>query len=215
MYFPASLYFELISLIASITLFFQKGTPFYLKLFPPFLLITLILEIIGFEFAKNGQNNLALYNYSGILSFSFYLFYLRNIVHSPKAKRIIEHLLWIYPLLTIFNIYFIQKNAFHSMTFSLGCLLVVATCIYYFFELFRQPKYVNLLKEPSFWICSGLLFFFCCTFPLIGLTNYLYRISKAISRNFGSILTIVNFLLYSLFTIAFLCRLNFRSKSMK
>ncbi len=58
----------------------------------------------------------------------------------------------------LLNIYFVQVNVFPPTTYSLGCLLIVGICIYYFYELFHLPSSVNLLREPAFWICTGLLF---------------------------------------------------------
>ena len=116
-----------------------------------------------------------------------------------------------YLIVAVINISFIQKmKSFHSVTYALVCLLIVAFCIYYFYELFKRPKSVKLKNNPAFWICSGLLFFYCCGFPLFGLANYLSNISPLIIKNFYSIVIILNIFLYSLFTIAFLCRIKTR-----
>ena len=85
-------------------------------------------------------------------------------------KKVIRIIMILYALIAIINIIFIQKmKAFHTVTYAFGCLLIVAVCIYYFFELFKIPKSVKLKNNPAFWICSGLLFFYCCGFPLFGL----------------------------------------------
>jgi tellurite resistance protein TehA-like permease len=122
------------------------------------------------------------------------------------VKGIIRVTVVLYALAAVSNILFIQKmKTFHTVTYSLGCLLIVLFCIYYFFELFRLPKSVKLKHNPAFWICTGLLFFYCCGFPLYGLINYWSDISKLILKNFDKIITILNIFLYTLFTIAFLC----------
>ncbi|MGZ8557320.1 MAG: hypothetical protein ACXWWC_03260, partial [Chitinophagaceae bacterium] len=78
-------------------------------------------------------------------------------------KKIIKAVLLIYALTSTVNIIFIQKmKAFHTITYSLGCLLIVIFCFYYFLELFKLPKSVKLKNNPAFWICTGLLFFYCC-----------------------------------------------------
>ena len=116
----------------------------------------------------------------------------------------------LYALTAVINIVFIQKmKAFHTVTYAFGCLLIVVVCIFYFLELFRNPKSVKLTSNPAFWICSGLLFFYCCGFPLYGLLNFISGISLIIN-NFFAIIIILNIFLYSLFTIAFLCRLKIR-----
>jgi len=122
--------------------------------------------------------------------------------------------LWIYLLLVILNFLFIQKiAAFKSITYATGCLLIIAICIYYFYELFQLTHSVNLVRQPAFWICSGLLFYYSCSFPIFGLTNFVRSAPLIIFKNIGVIIFLLNVFLYSSFTIAFLCRLRTR-KSM-
>lgn len=203
---PPSIIFEFVCFIASLSVFFQKGTPIHLKLFPLFLLATIVIEVTGIALWRQGKSNILLYNLFGVISVMFYLYFIRNIIHNTRVKRLISITIIIYPLLTFINVEFIQVNAFHSITYSLGCLLIVSACVFYFYELFQLKRSINLLREPSFWICSALLFFFTCTLPFIGMTNFLFKVSTVIAQNLGAILAIINFLLYSLFTIAFLCR---------
>lgn len=208
--------FELICFIASLTLFFQRGIPKYLKTFPFFLLITINVEITSYVLIKNKMNVTMLFIVFTAFEFVFYLFIISYCIYNIKVRKLILWLMAIYPILVIINRNFIQVKSFHTITYSIGCLLVVAACIYYFFELFQFTHSVSLVKEPAFWICSGLLFFYCCTFPLIGLWNQLRGLPDIILRNLNGILQFVNVLLYSLFSIAFLCRIRFKkSKSLQ
>lgn len=206
-----SLIIQIISLLVSSTLLFRRDTPRFLKVFPFFLLLTVIIEIIGWQLVDREINTTTLYNLFTTLEFEFYLFLLFNIIRTPKARKVILFCCFSYPLLVVLNISIIQVNTFHSITYAIGCLLIVAVCIYYFFELFQLPKSVDLKKEPAFWICSGLLFFYCCSFPLFALSNYLHSVSVIILKNLASIVTILNILLYTSFIIAFLC--NFRMRN--
>jgi len=182
-----------------------------MKTFPVFLLLTVLVEIVGWQTALHKQKNISIwvYNFFVIVSFDYYLFILKNFIRSLKAKKIILYSLWIYPVVALIDIFFIQLNEFHSFTFALGCLLIVSVCIYYYFELFRQPQFVNLLHEQAFWITSGLLFFHCCTFAFFSLMNSLYKATKLL-QNLNDILKVVLFLFYLMFAIGFLCRLKLR-----
>ena len=201
-----------ISFLASLSVYFiSKNAPFYLKLFPPFLLATLAVESFGSYLSSIRKPNVWLYNFFTVFEFCFYLFVISLIITDIQKKKIIRIMLILYAIVTVVNIIFIQKmKMFHTVTYALGCLLIVIVCIYYFLELFRNPKSVKLTNNPAFWICSGLLFFYCCGFPLYGLTNFISGISKLIIKNFFAIIIILNIFLYSLFTIAFLCRLKIR-----
>lgn len=205
---PPSIYFEFVCFLASLSLFVQKNTPRHLKLFPFFLLVTILIEVTGMILWRMGKSNIILYNLFAVFAVTFYLFYLKNIIRHRLVKSLITTAIIIYPIFAIINIFFIQVDAFQSITYSLGCLLIVGACVFYFYELFQLKQSIQLSREPAFWISSALLFFFTCTLPFIGLTNFLYEVSPVIAQNLGAILAIINFLLYSMFTIAFLCRLN-------
>jgi hypothetical protein len=200
-------YFIVISFLLSLRVYFIPGMAnSYLRLFPPFLLVTLIAEFLASYMSSINKNNMSVYNVFTGFEFCFYLWIIRLVIHSNRMKKIIFIILPLYGLTALINIIFIQKmKIFHSVTYSLGCLIIVLFCMYYFFELFRLPHSVNLKNDPAFWICSGLLFFYCCSFPLFGLINYWNHISKLLVNNFGSFVIILNIFLYSLFSIAFIC----------
>jgi hypothetical protein len=192
--------------LVSLSVYFKLDPSYlYLQLFPPFLLATILVEIWALHLGSIGKNNVTLYNFFSTFEFCFYLRIISLIINQKKMKRIISVTIIFYAFAATANILFIQKmKTFHTITYALGCLLIVLFCIYYFFELFRLPKSVKLKNTPAFWICSGLLFFYCCGFPLYGFINYWSGI-KLIAKNFDKIFTILNIFLYSLFTIAFLC----------
>lgn len=214
MIFPLYFYFIVLSLLISLGTIFRRENVSYLRLFTPFLLVTTIVEIIGVYMEVRRQNNTILYNLFSIVEFLFYFFVLHGIIQSKLAKRVIFHISWIYVLLVAGNMIFVQKIfVFHTMTYSLGCLLTAAVSIYYFLELFQLPHSVNLARQPAFWICSGLLFYYACSFPLFAFANFISSWPYVIVKNLETLINVLNILLYSSFTIAFLCRVKTR-KSM-
>ncbi len=151
------------------------------------------------------ENNLYIYNFFTVLEFCFYMFFISNVINNKNAKRNIRLISVVYLIISVINILFFQGiYNFHTITYCLGCLMIVAVCIYYFLELFRSPKAVKLSVQPAFWICSGLLFFYCCGFPLYAFANFWVRF-RFVIENIEGFLTILNIFLYSLFTISFLC----------
>ena len=209
---PVFIYFMAFSFLVSLTVYFvDRPAPRYLLFFPPFLLASTAIELWGYHLATTGRSNVFLYNFFSLSEFCFYFFIISLIITSGRVKRLIRLSTVLYAVAAVINILFIQgMKMIHTVTYSVGCLLVVVFCIYYFLELFRLPKSIKLHTNPAFWICSGLLFYYCCGFPLYGLFNYLMKISTLFVRNFYLIITILNIFLYSLFTIGFLCRLRSR-----
>jgi hypothetical protein len=189
----------------------QKRLPRNLWLFPFFLLFTLVVEIIGWQMAEKGEHNSALYNFSSVAATTYYMYLVMHIIHSFKARKVIWMLMIVYVIISLVNIFFVQKmETFHTMTYSLGCLMIVLVSMYYFFELFQVPRAIDLKKEPVFWIVAGLLFYYICSLPILGAVNFLYTFPDFIASSIEQIITILNVLLYSLFTIGLLCRVSFR-----
>jgi hypothetical protein len=203
-FLPVYFYFIVLSFIVSLIVYRGNGYP-YIKLFPLFLLTTLTAEFIGSYLYSLGKNNLYIYNFFSVLEFSFYLYVISLIISNARVKKYIRIAIILNAIASIINILFIQgMKTTHTVTYSIGCLLIVMACIYYFYELFRLPKSVKLSRNPAFWICSGLLFFYICGFPLFAFVNFWGRF-KWMVNSFSDIFDILNFFLYSLFTIAFLC----------
>ena len=207
--------FIAIALLTSLTVYLRPTSIIYLKIFPLFLIIIAILgSIIGY-LSWHNKSNTILYNFFTTLEFVFYFFVLKEVILNRQIKKIIFFVLLIYPIITFLNIFLIQKmTVFNSVTYSIGCLLIVTFSISYFFELFQLVDSINLLLQPAFWICSGLLFYFSCTFPLFGLANFIKSPPKIIWNNLAIISNLLDVLLYSSFTIAFLCRIKIKRSTL-
>ena len=171
----------------------------------------MMVEMITFRLSAQGRRTIIIYNLFSVFEFMFYFFVLRCIITNKKIKKAINFIMLFYPLLAALNFFFLQKNSsFHSMSYTLGCILIIALCIVYFIDIFQNPQSVSLLKIPAFWVCTAIMFSYCCTFPFFSLLNYFESVPKIIYRNIRWILAVINILSYTLFTIAFLCRIRIR-----
>ncbi len=207
--------FILISFLASLFLSTKSNQPLYLYLFPLNLAFVLILEILAVKLAYQGKPNARLYNILSSVQIVFYLWVFSQVIARASVKRYLKVVAGLYPFMVIFNKLLIQKgDAYHSLTVALGSLFIVLAAVYYFYELFQSEKSIHLVEEPSFWIASGLLFFYSCSFPLFALINYFYSPSNRIIFNLIYLSSVLNILLYSSFTIAFLCRIKIRKFSL-
>lgn len=209
MNFPFEYYFIALSMIVGFATLMKNRKASYLRVFPFFLLLALTTELWAFHLGQKNIPNIAFYNIFSVVAFVFYIYVLYYVIISATAKRIILVVMIGYAVLSLSNILFIQKiDTFHTITYSLGCFILIVISIYYFYELFQVPRSIDLKREPAFWIVSGLLFFYSCTLPILGIMNYM---PNAIAFNLEPIIMVLNILLYSLFTIAFLCRRKLKS----
>jgi hypothetical protein len=199
--------FAAIAFLAGLTIFLGERSPTYLKVFSIWLFINVVFETISNYQSYHSINNLIFANLITVFDFAFYTYLVREIIRSPRVKKILFYCLIIYPAIFLVNTLLIQGSVvFHSMTYALGCLLIIFSCIFYFWEMFQQTYSVSLGRQPAFWICSGLLFYYACTFPFYGTTNLVSALPKVILANILFIFVLLNILLYLSFTIAFLCR---------
>ncbi len=203
-FLPIYFYFIALSFIISL-LIYSSPRDTYLKIFPPFLFASLAAEFTGNYLKNIHEPNVFIYNFFSVIEFIFSMFLVSLIIQNRKAKKIIRWSSLLYAIISFGNILFFQgMERFHTVTYSLGCLVIVAICIYYFLELFSAPRSVKLTSDPAFWICSGLLFFYCCGFPLYAFINF-WAGFKWMRKSFTDIVNILNIFLYSLFVISFLC----------
>jgi hypothetical protein len=203
-FLPVYFYFIALSFIVSLIVYSSPGHS-YLKIFPPFLLATLAAEFAGSYLMYIHEPNTFIYNFFTAIEFVFYMFLVSLIIKNGKVKKIIRWCSLLYAIVSIGNILFFQgMEKFHTVTYSLGCLVIVIICIYYFLEIFSSPRSMKLSTDPAFWICSGLLFFYCCGFPLYAFLNF-WAGFRWMRKSFTDIVDILNIFLYSLFIISFLC----------
>ena len=199
--------FVALACIVGFVILFNKGLPRPFSLLPFYLLLTLTIEIIGWRIGAQGKNNTIYYNFFSIFSLIFYSYFIYHLLTSRTIKTIIIVAAIIWPVIALINLIFVQGlHQFNTMTYAISSMLIIIFCVCFFFELFKKSEALNLKRNPGFWFVTGLLFFNACTLPLLGLANYIYQFSPVLINNFATILTILNILLYVLFTIAFLCR---------
>jgi len=196
------------SFLASCSLYKQKNVGPWLKLFCPFLSLTILVEGYGLYLSMNNITNIWVYNIFCAIEYCFYLYVISCIIHNSKMRSITRYAFALYAPIAIIDVLLTPKTSFASLEFSLGSVMIIVCCVYYFFELFRYPKPVNLAREPSFWICLGLLIFYCGNLPYIGLMMFFAAVSQRIINALALLLIIVNIVMYTLFIIAFICRLK-------
>jgi hypothetical protein len=203
--------------LISLTVFFQKPAPLYLKLFPVYFFAALINGLWVEWLVSHGKYSTGVSNVWGIIEFSFYFFVLHAIIITNKFKRVIVLVSILYTVFAFFNLIFIDHRiGFNNVNFAIGCLITVLACIYYFVELFQKTEIQSLSRSPSFWICSAFLFNTVISFPLDAISTYLEESRKVSSANqfiyrnlntIGNVTIVLTLLLYA---VGFLCRIRVR-----
>ena len=206
-------YILTIVLIISLSVYFQKPTPLYLKIFPVYFLGALAVGLRVEWLYKHGQYNTGVLNIWGIIEFCFFFFVLREIIVNVKIKRIISFIAIVFALFAFINIFYIQQSVgFNPVNFTIGCLITVLGCMYYFIELFQKAEAQSLSRLPAFWVASGILFTTILSFPEFALLAFL-KVSAKVNNAMQYIDNVTLVLTDLLFAIAFLCRIRIRKST--
>jgi hypothetical protein len=207
-------FFEMLSLVIAIFCYTAlKQTK--MVYFIPFLLLTVVVEFIGYlaiVYEIRGKNYW-LYNVFNLIEFLFYA-YLFASNFQLKFLRVLAYASM--PVLILFSslnyIYIQGSENFHTYTLLLGSFFMVFFCCCFFYEWVLPEQITqNLVRQPFFWICVGLLLFYLGSVIINALFEYL-RSSDMIQegkRIYVFINRSLNIILYTSFSISFLiCRKN-------
>lgn len=216
------LYFEILSFLISLTLYFKKRNKLLLY-FIPFLFLTVIIEIIGSGLALTSwfpNYRYAIYNIFTTLEFVFYSGVFFSQFRKPSFKKVVLFFIPIYIFLVIINLALIQgfNKTFHTYTFLLGSFFIVIFCCCFFYESVLPDRIdEQLSKQPFFWISSGLLIYYLGSVIINALFDYLTTNDMKIEgmRIYGIINNSLNVILYTSFCISFfLCPNNKKTSSL-
>jgi hypothetical protein len=207
---PVNNYFELAAFIISVLCYPRlRGTPF--RAFPFFLFFIILVELAGRYISMVlYHRNAWLYNISTTVEFVFYAYIFGLQLKDPAFKKATSRFMIFYPMLVLLNLLFIQGFLrFHSYTMVIGSILMIIFCCLYFYELLQNPQEGDLLRDPMFWISTGILFFYLGDLSY----NLLFNLLQEYAANTGgklfqSINNNLILMLYTCFIIAFLCRRN-------
>jgi hypothetical protein len=163
-----------------------------------------------------GIHNNIILNIWGPSEFSFYFFVIGQVIVSKKVKKRILYTTISFLIFAFIILLFFQHNdLFNPINFTIGTVITVILCIYYFFELFQKTEAQSLTRLPSFWVVSGILFNVVLIFPIMALISFMNSLSKTnrntsmiIFNNIVAIFNIISVLTYILYSIGFLCRIR-------
>ncbi len=202
----AGVLFEFIALLASIFNYIRTRNRIG-KWFLILLVLTNCIEwgnIFNLFTIRHSNNWLA--NIFNPLEFSFYTWLYLSILEKDKKKKNIRIFYVIYLLLTLINIFTLQGIVyFDSYSYITGCCLMVYCTYVYFKQILLSFSEGNILKNPFFWINTGVLIFYAGDGLLMAFFEYFLQTKNfpAFRSTFIFFNNFLNIILYSCLTIAF------------
>jgi hypothetical protein len=202
-------YFELLAGLTGIVCYYKKRQSIW------FTFAVFLICLFGFETLAHYFGTHNMYNYNsnmfkwivipllfGIYHFIFYS------INNGSIKKYAAFTYFLFLLLVIFENIFL-KNVHHfqiSLSISVGCISLLYFSLHYFFNLVKSDDLLHFKTSMAFWFCSGLLLFYLGSFPFLTFFNSLaISKDKTVYTIYRWIFIFLNYIMYLLFTIGFIC----------
>ena len=207
-FFPFSEVVEIICMLCAFV-YLSNGKVGAWHYFRWFMLFTVILEITGFTlYFVYHLNNHWLYNINLPIEVTFISGVLYKICSPYFEVRV-----WLLPGLLLFTGFYVYESINSHFTLysvisnNIASVMIIIICCLYFYHFLKKDEYVNIYLHPPFWIVAGLIFFYFGSTACNIFYNYLASINlkQQIPVRFITF-AILNFILYSCWIRAFLCR---------
>ena len=148
-------------------------------LLPIFFAILFLVESICYYLKTIKINNLVIYNLWFPIEFMFYSYWVTAYYDSKGFKRIFHFLIPFYATV-VFVIYVFSDSLlkFNSVAFQLGFLLLLPVLLFKLYENVNQSTIENPIKNPIFWLITGLLISYVFSLSEFSIQNYLHSNDK-------------------------------------
>lgn len=198
---------ELISCISGF-IFWKKIKTSFWKWFPFYLAIIVIVELTAdyFTYTDNSAFRNSMYNNFSIpLEFLFFYWVYYRCATGKKKKTLVILCTVIYLIGFILDqVNFSKTNYFFdSFSYSIGNLVLLVCIISFFFQLLNSNDILHYKTSMIFWVSLGVLIFYLGSLPFYGFYNLLYKKYHALFIFYTYIMFACNWIMYSLFTVAF------------
>ncbi|PRD48575.1 hypothetical protein [Sphingobacterium haloxyli] len=160
------------------------------------------------------KTNVQMYNFFHLVQYLAFAYYFQQIIQSCKVRKVIQVFLYLYPVFWYLLVFFVfEFNEWNSYVFVVGGVCTILWAVIYCYELLAADEPVILRYNSEFWIAIGLVFFYVCSVPYMGMFNFLANLHVDLAYILKIPLQISNIVMYSLFTYAFICQLTIIKKS--
>ena len=214
---PFHIAFEVAALLVAVFCYKTiKNTP--LKWFIPFLFGIVCLEIGTYYMVYVlKMQSIRVYNFTLPIEYGFYVFLFYSYLQGPLIKKAALFLLIFLLAFSYFNVAFVTAFESFRIIQMLGSGIVLLLACSFFVDLFRSEEEISLLKEPMFWIATGVLFFNLGELTNILFWQYTYKNPNRAQLAFlHMVVQIFIYILYIFISIGLLCtRKPYRRMSSK
>ena len=187
---------------------FRLDFPLHLKVFSVLLGLDFLVEFSATVVVNlfHIRTNVPLYNCFMLVETMTYAWFFRTILTSRLLKGFIGGYLILFPIFWVIIVFFVFGiSSWNSYVYIVESLFTVCLAAAFYYQLFTAPTLIRLTTSPEFWIATGLIIFYTCNLPYLGMLNFITKDYLSLAKSLLMLLQILNIIMYSLFTLAFLC----------
>lgn len=131
-----------------------------------------------------------------------------HVVNHPIVKRILIAIFKSYLFVCLFYAIVADRSQLHpSNLYIMQAFTMLLAAVLYFIDLFHRPSFPFLLRDPSFWVAIGVLFYFSCTLPLYLFPKFVFSSDGTTAeKGFYAINYFSYGILFLLITKAYRCK---------
>ena len=210
---PPFYYFEIGAFLISVSVLYKFNQK-PLRWFIPFLLTIISVELTGRYIRRIlHEPNAWMYNISIPFEYLFYGFILGKLCLTKAYKKVIYYGMLLFSIWVLINLFFIQGFTLpNTHSYKIGCSLMIIFSCLGLLDLFKSDEHTTLLKNPLFWISTGVLFFNTGDFTSFFLFESFLKRDWEITKVFALINNKMIYVLYTCISIAILCSNKWKKK---
>ena len=205
------IYLSSISIAFFISLIsFRYSYPKHMKLFSILLGITFLVELManfGFKMLHLKGYRSALYTGFSLfefISYAYFFFLITDIKWVRKAHIIF---MCFFPFIWAGTIFFgFGFKNWNSPEIAIGGFFTVCFSLLYIYYLSLSDDFIELSRNSEFWIAIGLIVFYSCEIPYLGVLHFLNDHYLVLSKKILLLSMLIDSTMYCFFTYAILCR---------
>lgn len=171
-----------------------------------FMLFAGLSQMAAFVIFQHWGNNILFYNSTLLVNYGLLYGITIHLLDLPAYKRKINAVYIAGAIGVIIFIVPANTDYFASRSLTIINLVVVASCLLYFYDLLKIPETLPITRQGKFWIGAALLVHHVSSFTLWLVYELITNVEKAQTHAImGSILTII---LYVMLIIATIVQIN-------
>lgn len=199
-----------LSFILSLRLIRNSEIPYYMRGFYWYTLVGVIVLIPNFYDLNISKIfypvTVIMINASILFHYLFLSLFIIKLIKNKSNSNLLRIIFWTILLILMFTLNKENLTKNNNLGYSVSNFGLIIFCILYYYKLFISLPSINLKKEPSFWIVTGVFFTMSVHIPIQAALGFLrYNISYSNYILLHGIIAFCYSIMHLFLIKAFLC----------